>query len=182
MAGTALKNLRLLESLCGEGFNKIVLTTTMWDEVEERTGHHRENDLKNSYWKDMVEHGASIKHFLFTRHSAFEVLEPILGEVNRMKPFLFQREVEDFGLKLNETSVGQTLLLQLEELVGAHEEKLNRIRSELRDPMLTTTQLGLLMEDYQTISRQIQNTTYDAKRIKTLTTSKPPINFKLIIE
>jgi len=181
MAGTALENLRLLEGLCGEGFNKIVITTTMWNEVDERTGHHRQNDLKNSYWKAMVERGASIRRFLFTRPSAFEVLEPILRGVNRPKPFLIQiqREIEDFGLRLKQTRVGQTLLLQPEELIGTHEEKLNRIRSELRGPTLTPTKLRLLMEDYQTISRQIQN---DATRIKTLTTSKPPTNFKLIIE
>ena len=184
MAGTALKNLRLFESLCGEEFNKIVLTTTMWDEVDEKTGRYRENDLKNSYWEAMVERGSTIRRFLLTRPSAFEVLEPILREESKRKTLLLQREVEDYKLKLNETRAGQTLSLQLEELVGTHEEKLNRIRSELKDPSLTPTQLRLLMEDYQTISRQIQDTTDDAKRIKTLTTStrKPPTKFRHFIE
>jgi len=182
MAGTALKNLRLFESLCGEEFNKIVLTTTMWDEVDENTGRYREIDLKNSYWEAMIERGSTIRRFLLTRSSAFEVLEPILRELNKRKALLLQREVEDLGLKLNETRAGQTLSLQLEELVDSHEEKLNRIRSELKDPSLTPTQLRLLMEDYQTISRQIQDTMDNAKRIKTLTTSKPPTKFRHLIE
>ena len=76
----------------------------------------------------MVERGSSTRHFLLTRPSAFEVLEPILGEA-----LLHQREVEDLGLKLNQTRAGQT---QPEELVGAHEEKSNRIWSELKDPSL----------------------------------------------
>jgi len=182
MAGTALKNLRLFESLCGEDFNRIVLTTTMWDEVDEKTGRNRETDLKKEYWEAMVERGSSIRRFLLTRPSAFEVLEPILREVSKRKTLLLQREVEDYKLKLNETRAGKTLSLQLEELVGSHEEKLNRIRSELRDPSLTPTQLRLLMEDYQKISRQIQDTMDDAKRIKTLTTSKPPTKFRNLIE
>jgi len=59
---------------------------------------------------------------------------------------------------------------------------LNRIRSELKDPSLTPTQLRLLMEDYQTISLQIQETTDNAKRIETLTTSKPPTKLRHFIE
>ena len=182
MAGTALKNLHLFESLCGEEFNKIVLTTTMWDEVDERTGDARENELKNKYWKAMIERGSSIKRFSLSRTSAFEVLEPILGVVSRRKTLLLQREVEDLGLKLNQTRAGQTLFLQLEELVGAHEDKLNSIRRELRDPSLTPYQLNLLMEDYQKISLKIQETTDEAKRMKTLTTSRPPTKLRQIFE
>ena len=78
------------------------------------------------------------------------------------------------------TRAQQTLLIQLEELVGAHEEKLNRIRRELKDPLLTPTQFRLLTEDYQTISRQIQDATDDAERIKTLTTWKPPKKLRQI--
>jgi len=182
MAGEALRNFRLFESLCGEEFNKIVLATTMWDEVDGRIGCNRENDLKNSYWEAMVERGSTIKRFLLTRPSAFDVLEPILREVSKRKTLLFQREVEDLGLNLNETRAGRTLAMQLEGIVGAHEEKLDRIRSELKDPLLTPTKLNLLKEEYQEISRQIQDTTNEAKRFKTLTTSKPPTKWRRIIE
>ncbi len=134
MAGTALKNLHLFESICGEEFNNIVLTTTIWDEVEEHVGYYREWELKTPYWKAMVDRGSSMRRFLRTRQSTFEVLEPIIKGVRRRKALLLQREVEDLGLKLNQTSATQTLLKQLEELVGVREERLNKIRTELRDP------------------------------------------------
>ena len=172
ITGTALKNLHLFESLCGEDFNKIVLTTTMWDNVDEKTGYDREIELRNSYWKAMVERGSSIRHFLLTRASAFEVLEPILVGVRNGKPLLLQREIEDLGLRLNQTRTGRALFLQLEELVGVHEEKLNRIRSELKE-QLTPQELDLLTAEYRQISVQIQNSMNDAKRLNSTTPKQP---------
>ena len=157
MAGIALKNWRLFESLCGEDFYKIVLTTTMWDHVDERTGYDRENVLKDLYWKAMVERGSSVRRFLLTRTSAFEVLEPILEGVRHEKPLLIQREIEDFGLRLYQTSAGRTFSKQLEELVLVNEEKLNRIRGDLKGPQIAPRELNLLMEEYQQVSVQIMN-------------------------
>jgi len=173
MAGTALKNLQLFESLCGEEFNNIVLTTTMWDEVEEPVGYNRERELKNSYWKAMIDRGSSMRRFLRTRQSAFEVIEPIIEEVRRRKVLLLQREVEDLGLKLNQTSAGRRLFMQLEELVVVHEEKLNKIRTELKDPLTTPNEVNLLMQEYQKISLEMQRTTNERKRLKMLTLSTP---------
>jgi len=82
MAGTPLKNLRMFENLCGEDFNGIILTTTMWSEVDEELGAERELELKEEYWRSMIERGSSVKRFLYTRQSAFEILMPIFEEVD----------------------------------------------------------------------------------------------------
>ena len=177
MAGTALKNLHLFESLCGKDFDNIVLTTTMWDEVEGYVGYDREKELRRSYWQPMVDRGSSVRRFLRTRQSALDVLEPIILKLNKRRVLLLQREVEDLGMRLNQTSAGQTLSMQLEGVVVIQEEKLNRIRSELKGPV-TPQELNLLMADYQEISIQIQNTMNDAKRMKTLTTSRQPGKIK----
>ena len=50
MAGTPLKNLRMFEELCGKNaFHSVILTTTMWDEVDGETGEERERELKEKY-------------------------------------------------------------------------------------------------------------------------------------
>ena len=54
MAGTPLKNLRMFEKLCGEEFDSIILTTTMWNEVDDNLGNGREDELKTLYWKSMT--------------------------------------------------------------------------------------------------------------------------------
>ena len=56
MAGTLLKNLQMFEELCGkDALKNVILTTTMWDEVDEETGLAREEQLKNIYWKPMID-------------------------------------------------------------------------------------------------------------------------------
>ena len=71
----------MFEQICGE-FSTVVLTTTMWDEVEEMVGEQRERRLREASWKPLVDRGGSVRRFLGTRSSALEVLRPILSQVN----------------------------------------------------------------------------------------------------
>ena len=85
MAGTPLKNLREFEELCGkDAFQNIILTTTMWDLVDEETGEKRERELRTDYWGPMLDRGSTTSRFLRTRESAFAVIEPLLeAEIGR---------------------------------------------------------------------------------------------------
>ena len=167
MAGTPLKNLRMFEKLCGEDFNGIVLTTTMWSEVDEELGEGRERELKDEYWKSMIERGSSVKRFLYTRQSALEMLTPILEEVDKRSALLLQTEMNEFHLQLKETSAGRMMYMELGELVARHEDILKRIRGELKDPLMNDPdQIKDLMEEYQKASVQLQRATEDMRRMK----------------
>src|SRR6266498_842850 len=91
MAGTPLKNFHLFEKVCGDDFDKIVLTTTMWDDVEEEVGAERELELKTVYWKSMIERGSHVQRFLYTRESASEILAPVFNEVHTRSTLLLQK-------------------------------------------------------------------------------------------
>lgn len=84
MDGTSLKNLRFFEELCGTELDKVVLTTTMWDGVDEETGVEREEQLRGIYWQSMITQGSSIKRFMGDRESALDIFRPIVA---RMKKF-----------------------------------------------------------------------------------------------
>ncbi|KXN84731.1 hypothetical protein AN958_12158 [Leucoagaricus sp. SymC.cos] len=61
MAGTPLRNLDLFEKICGpKWFGRVVLVTTMWDEVDEVTGVDREKQLKAEFWEGMLRRGVPI--------------------------------------------------------------------------------------------------------------------------
>ena len=169
MAGTPLKNLRLFERLCGDDFNRIVLTTTMWDDVDEETGAEREKELGSVYWKSMIERGSSVKRFLNNRSSAFEILTPIINEVNKNSALLLQKEMMDLRLQLRQTTAGQTLFLELEELVARHQRALSRIRGGLTEPSLDQEQLQEVMEEYQRVSAQLHRAVEDMQRMKVST-------------
>jgi len=163
MAGTTLKNLRLFEKLCGESFNNIVLTTTMWDEVEEEEGTLREKELEDTYWKAMIERGSSVKRFLYTRESAFNVLGPIFEEVNKRNALFLQKEMDELKMQIKETSAGRTLYLELEELVSRQHTILGKIRGESK---LELDQLQLLVEEFGKVSSQLRRATGDLQKMK----------------
>ena len=166
MAGTPLKNLRMFEKLCGEDLRRVVLITTMWDEVETEVGERREEQLSSDYWKTMIERGSSVRRFYQDQKSAFDVLAPIIEEVNTRSALLLQKEVHDLGLQLNQTTAGRTLHSELGELVSRYQKYMERMRSELKEPTLDPEQLKVLMDDYKKVSEQLQRATEDLKKMK----------------
>lgn len=164
ISGTPSKDFRLFEKVCGKEFSKIVLTTTMWDEVEPEMGEKRESELQDTYWKSMIERGSTVKRFLFTPSSAFDVLRPILTRANECHSLLLQKEVTDLGMKLRETTAGRALAMQVEELVPSQQKLLAAIRNDLMDSKLRPDQLEKLQQDYQEVSAQLQSVIKDVKR------------------
>jgi len=78
MSGSPLRNLRYFQQLCDNELHRVILTTTMWDEVDEETGTNRENVLQADFWKPLIDHGSSVKRFLNDSASAFDILRPIV--------------------------------------------------------------------------------------------------------
>ncbi|KAJ3513215.1 hypothetical protein NLJ89_g3078 [Agrocybe chaxingu] len=166
MAGTPLKNLRMFEKLVGSKFHNIILTTTMWDEVDEETGQMREDELRSIYWKTMIDRGSGTARFLQTTQSAFQLLAPLLDEANKRETLLLQKEVTDLGFQLRETSAGQVLFLELEHLVKRQQEMLERIREEMKHPSTDEEQLRFLMEEYQKITSKLASTSKQVSELK----------------
>jgi len=161
-----LKNLRMFEKLCGEDLRRVVLITTMWDEVETEVGERREEQLSSDYWKTMIERGSSVRRFYQDQKSAFDILAPIIDEVNGRSALLLQKEVVDLGLRLNQTTMGRVLHSDIGELVSRQQRYMERIRNELKDPTLDPEQLEELMNDYKEVSEQLQRATEKVKKMK----------------
>jgi len=166
MAGTPEKNLRMFEKLCGEDFRTIVIVTTMWDEVEKDVGELRETQLKYGLAKPLIDRGSSIRRFYQDKKSAFDILAPIIDNVNKRGALLLQKEMNVLGLKLKQTTAGRTLYLELGELVARHEKITLMIRSELKNPTLDPEQLETLMNDYKITYTQLQRTNKDLEKMK----------------
>jgi len=61
MEGPSLKNLRMMEKLCGaNSLRNVVLATTMWEKVTDEEGLRREAELKQDFWKDMIDNGSTV--------------------------------------------------------------------------------------------------------------------------
>ncbi|KAL4065860.1 P-loop containing nucleoside triphosphate hydrolase protein [Scleroderma citrinum] len=81
ITGAPLKHLSMFRKLCGEdAVSHIVLTTTMWDEVEEAVGRKRLAELESIQWKGMVQSGSSSFCYWNTKESARELLQIVAGQ------------------------------------------------------------------------------------------------------
>lgn len=58
---------------------RILLITTMWDEVDYHVGSLRENQLRRDFWKRFLDGGSRICRFRRSGASAWEILNPLVG-------------------------------------------------------------------------------------------------------
>jgi hypothetical protein len=174
MAGSPLKNLRMFEKLCGKNaLENILLTTTMWDDVDDKVGSVREKELVAKYWKGMMAHGSKTVRYNNSATSAWEIIDHFLQVANARYAVLLQEEMVDMEKQLRETKAGQTLYGTLEVLVRKQQDMLNKIREETKrhgdDAVLSA-----LREEYEDLRKQLQ-VTYDEMQ-----TLKIPLGRRLL--
>jgi hypothetical protein len=167
MSGTPLKNLRMFEKLCGKNaFHNVILTTTMWDEVDKETGEDREKELKTKYWRTMLERGSTMNQFQRTRESAFDVIEPLIEEANKRSSVLLQNELVDMSKSLPATAAGLELFSAMGQLVSQREDLLRRIRHEMRSSDGDTMALEPLQEEHQRLQKSLEATVNEMRKLR----------------
>ena len=168
MGGTStpLKYLEMFKQLCGENtLQKVILTTTMWDEVDRETGEVREKELKTDYWRTMLERGSTTSRFLRTRESAFKLIDPLIEVANRRRSVQLLVDMHE-GLPAN--TAGKKLYLTMVQLVSQREDLLRRIRQEMKcsdgagDKMI----LEPLQDEYRALKTNMESTIKEIGELK----------------
>ena len=78
MSDIIVKYLGVCSRLLGdEGLSKVVLVTTISDEIDQETGHARQLGLSSRYWKPLIEQGSSIYRFDYTTASALRIISSL---------------------------------------------------------------------------------------------------------
>ncbi|KAH7905077.1 P-loop containing nucleoside triphosphate hydrolase protein [Hygrophoropsis aurantiaca] len=131
MLGTSRKNLTMFQKLCGdEGLKNVILVTTKWTSLpDENSGVKREEQLKNTFWKDMIDQGSKIARFHDTCESAWDIVEPILKE-DQSTVLHIQKELVELKKFLPQTEAGNALRSTLSDLVETHKKTISQLRSE----------------------------------------------------
>ncbi|KAF5384212.1 hypothetical protein D9615_003459 [Tricholomella constricta] len=124
------KNLDLFSKICGpKAIKNVVLTTTKWEDVSDELGLRRETQLKDQYWKSMLEHGSKLHRFEGTKDSARSIIEHILSQTS-IDAVRIQQELVDFGKVLAETEAGRSLRYTLNELLEQRKRTTARLWEE----------------------------------------------------
>ena len=158
MAGAPQKNLHVFANLCGdEAMHNVILATTMWDSVREDLGIRRETELKQEYWKTMLEKESTVVRFYGTFQSAWSIVDVILQSTHISPlPLLLQEEMVDFHKRLCETKAGITLYEELRNLLSLHNDAVRKLQEEARkqnNPLLVK-ELDAQSEEIQEKIRQ----------------------------
>ncbi|KAH7905079.1 P-loop containing nucleoside triphosphate hydrolase protein, partial [Hygrophoropsis aurantiaca] len=154
MRGTPLKNLKVFEELCGNNaLRNVILTTTMWNEIDNETGIRHEEQLKTLFWEPMMKYGCRTTRFSSTYDSAWEIVNQF--DINNRRPVLIQEEMVEQGKNLSETSAFHVMAQWWKQLVDRLRETLNRSRWSSRER-------SILRQELNAASRQQQ--AFDVKR------------------
>ncbi|KAF8198131.1 P-loop containing nucleoside triphosphate hydrolase protein [Pholiota molesta] len=120
MLGSSLKNLAVFTQLCGDKNMRVVtLMTTKWDRVvPAELAPGREEQLKDMYWREMIDLGATYTQYQILDHNrAWKVIEDIFARYARYRRedhtedriIQIQRELVDSSKKLPDTAAGKAL-------------------------------------------------------------------------
>ena len=131
--------------------NRIILATTMWDDVDEETGSRYEEQIRAD-WKA----GSSLKRFRYVRASVFEILAPIIQEVNTRNDGYLTKEITALGEKLKEDPSGRSLFPEMEQALPRLRTLVQSIRDQLVRPSLSHEKLQQLATEYQKMHARAQ--------------------------
>jgi hypothetical protein len=141
--------LGIFKELCGkDSLNNIVLTTTLWNDIDEETGSARETQLKDGYWQSMIVRGSRMRRFSGTRQSALQLLRPFVDQANalrgvRLRVILPTELPQDEAVPMFRTKIA---LLQVAH--KQQQEILRKIEEEFNTPD-NSAKLQMLRKEYE---------------------------------
>ncbi|KAK2616065.1 hypothetical protein N8I77_002775 [Diaporthe amygdali] len=137
MTGSARKNLHMFSKLCGEeAFSKVILATTMREDVKPADGERREKELTETkdFWGFMCEKGSHVFRHYNSKKSAMELLSYFADDKTQKVTLDVQRELVEGRKTLDETRVGK----ELDSAFAAERERLKEELKQLEQELKET--------------------------------------------
>jgi hypothetical protein len=135
MDGPSVQNIRLFRKLCGSrSMRNVILATTMWTTHNQGTPadfEKRERQLKDKYWKDMIDADSKVYRYADTKASAELIVSKLLG--NTPEKLDIQVELVDERRSLVDTGAGACVNADLEKLQASHVKEIQAIKEELQE-------------------------------------------------
>lgn len=164
VSGGERKRTRLFEKICGDdAFSRVVIATTMWDEVKDEKAFQRMQERANSndFWGNMVKQGARVERHDDIPSSARRIVSMVCQESSPLE-LLIQKELAQNGCALINTTAGKQLDNNLNETC----KKLLEEMRELQDDLKTKLQENQrLMKDLGDLQKELGKIRQDRERL-----------------
>jgi hypothetical protein len=133
MTGTSKSYLQLFNNMVGSrAMKNVILVTTMWNTLHPaqwQIARDRELELRDKFWKHMIDQGSYAKRFDGSRESALALIGSLVGRPGVVLDI--QREISGQGLPIPETTAGVELVRMMDRDRPGFEQSLVKIENEL---------------------------------------------------
>ena len=142
MSGSALKNLKMFQKLCGENyFQNVVLATTMWGNLHGKgltldTGIARERELveKPQFWGAMYQRRSRVMRHTGNKESAEGIISYLMSLHSR--PVLtIQDEMVNQRKKVGDTAAGMEVEKELQAVKAQNRKDIAELQRNHEDAM-----------------------------------------------
>ncbi|KDQ53012.1 hypothetical protein JAAARDRAFT_39726 [Jaapia argillacea MUCL 33604] len=166
MSGSPHKNLRMFGKLCGDtAAHRVVLVSTMWDTVDPGTAEKREVELRDNFWKGMLDNRASYARFHNTTDSSWEIVNTVVRSKEAREVLLLQEELVDLQKRLNETEAGKALYTVLQKALSDQQETIRRLLADQASQ--ANPELAKQLEsEHARVQKELDATFVQIKRLK----------------
>ncbi|KAK0708108.1 hypothetical protein B0H67DRAFT_497092 [Lasiosphaeris hirsuta] len=141
ISGSGMKNLRILQKLCGpSSFKSVTLATNMWSEVgsqpeAKRMAEQRQTELrKPDFWGAMVDQGSIMTRHDGTLDSARDIVRTLVDRDVRIL-LNIQRELAVEKKTLDETEAGQYVQKEILEAKKRYERELVDLQESMDEAL-----------------------------------------------
>lgn len=144
----------------------VIFLSTMWEKVNPEMGNRREDELRQKFWKPMIDKGSRMDRLeRATFEDAWRVLEQLITEHEQREVILLQQEVVDLGKRLDETQAGKNLYNPFQKLLHEQKTVLNGLIEQIKNPSNEEVKKRL-QEEAARIEEQFRRTFEEMKKLK----------------
>jgi hypothetical protein len=140
MGGSGMKNLRVFKKLCGpDALKKVLLVTTMWENVSEDIGAAREEELRTTkeFWGSMIQKGSRMERCWNNTDSALGLVKILIQASESadvvQTPLQIQMEMVNGETELNGTEAAKEILAPLKRRTSKNTRELEEVRREAQE-------------------------------------------------
>lgn len=165
MEGSHLEALNTLQEIVGDAaFSNIVLVTTKWGKIPSNIAIKKETELRDIYWKRMIEKGYSMARFHGDGPSAQGIVSQLITKPQVSTAL--QHELLQENKTLLETSAGRFLLLKVEARYECLKKDLLELSKRIREEKNGTRRI-VLQIDKDRVEAESARTLLDKKTLGT---------------
>lgn len=163
MEGSDIEALNTLQKIVGDAaFPNVVLVTTKWENVRKETGIKRESELREIFWKRMIEKGSSMARFHGDGPSAQGIVSQLIKKP-RISTTL-QQELLNGNKTLQETAAGRVFAVEVQARNEHLKKELLELAKKMREEKNDTKKL-VLQSDRDRVEAQTVRVLSDKKRL-----------------